>query len=97
MEKSRARNRHTHPVQAITAIVSAPKGSAAQSPSQSSSNIVCGGVRIVVLWECRLAALAMMGGSCGIVSWSTMRRRSARWTWPRCTKTTTRRSLGAFL
>ena len=68
MEKSRARNRHTHTVQAITAIVSAPKGSAAQSPSQSLSNIVCGGVRIVVLEECRTSSVGDDWGV--VVSWA---------------------------
>jgi hypothetical protein len=62
MEKSKARNRHTHTVHAITAIVSAPKGSAAHSPSQSLSIILGGGSRELAVRgsvELQQALLAM--------------------------------------
>jgi hypothetical protein len=67
MEKSKARNRHTHTVHAITAIVSAPKGSAAHSPSQSLSIILGGGSRVLAVWECRIATSVVGDEMAGVV------------------------------
>ena len=53
MEKSRARSRHTHTVHIMTAIVSAPKGSAAHSPSQSLS--------IIWVWEAGRVLVSCLG------------------------------------